>query len=102
MVNAGPTRERSAAMATAAVSGSIVRHAPAYASHFSTTSGGTLASWSPRKSFTWLEKITTAMPLVNPVTTGCGMKRIALPIRVRPRITRRTPAVTSARNCTAV
>ena len=31
----------------------------------------------PRKSFIWLEKMITAIPLVNPTTTGCGMNLIA-------------------------
>jgi hypothetical protein len=33
----------------------------------------------PSRSLIWLEKMISAMPLVNPVTTGCGMNLMALP-----------------------
>jgi hypothetical protein len=42
----------------------------ANARHFSTNSAGTVPMRRPRKSFTWLERMMTAMPLVNPTTTG--------------------------------
>ena len=32
-------------------------------------------------SFTWLEKMLTAMPAVKPVITGCGMYFISVPSR---------------------
>ena len=40
-----------------------------------------------------VEKITTAMPEVNPVVTGNGMKRISAPMRQKPRIMRKRPAI---------
>ena len=44
--------------------------------HFSKKSAGTAPMRSPRRSLTWLEKMMTAMPLVKPMTTGCGMNLI--------------------------
>src|SRR5687767_2918910 len=42
----------------------------------STNSPGTgSASVMPKKSFSWVLAMTSAMPLVNPITTGRGMKR---------------------------
>ena len=58
---------------------------------------GELAGFSvmrrPRKSRICVLAISTAMPLVNPTTTGRGMKRTALPLRVAPSTTRMTPAI---------
>ncbi len=42
----------------------------ANAPHFDTKSAGTEPIRRPRRSFTWLEKMITAIPLVNPVMTG--------------------------------
>ena len=39
---------------------------------------------SPSRSFTWPEKMITAIPLVKPVTTGKGMNLIAAPSRASP------------------
>ena len=47
----------------------------------------------PRKSRICVLAISTAIPLVNPTTTGRGMKRTALPLRVAPSTTRMTPAI---------
>src|SRR5688500_851282 len=41
----------------------------------------------PSRSGTWEEKMITAMPLVNPVTTGYGINLIAPPNRPTPRRT---------------
>ncbi len=38
----------------------------------------------------------TAMPLVKPVITGCGMNLIAEPSFARPMITSSTPAISVA------
>ena len=40
------------------------------ACHFSTNPAGTVPMRSPRKSLTWLEKMMSAIPLVNPIVTG--------------------------------
>ena len=56
-----------------------VPSAPKYAVHLPMKSAGTLPASSPRKSPTWLEAMMTAMPAVNPVTTGMGIKRINRP-----------------------
>ena len=40
---------------------------------FSKNSTGIAPSVRPRKSFTWVRAIVTAIPQVNPVVTGCGM-----------------------------
>ncbi len=37
--------------------------------------------------------MSTAMPLVNPMTTGRGMKRTTDPVPVTPRMISRTPAI---------
>ena len=37
--------------------------------------------------------MTSAMPLVNPITTGLGMNRTAVPVPVTPMITSSTPAI---------
>lgn len=47
----------------------------------------------PKMSLICVEKITTAMPEVNPVVTGNGMKRISAPMRQKPRIMRKRPAI---------
>ena len=43
-------------------------------------------------SFTWLEKILTAMPAVKPVITGCGMYFTNVPSRSRPAAISISPA----------
>ena len=48
---------------------------------------------SPRKSRIWVLAISTAIPFVKPMTTGRGMNRIALPLFVKPRMMRITPAI---------
>jgi hypothetical protein len=47
----------------------------------------------PKKSLICVLAITSAMPLVKPMTTGRGMKRTAVPEPVSPMITRTTPAI---------
>ena len=47
----------------------------------------------PRKSRNCVLMITSAMPLVNPITTGRGMYFTAVPVPVSPMITRITPAI---------
>ena len=47
----------------------------------------------PKKSLICVEAISTAMPLVNPITTGRGIKRTAEPSPVRPITSRMTPAI---------
>ena len=57
----------------------------AYAAHLPMKSAGTLPIRRPSRSFTWPEKMMTAMPLVKPVMTGNGMNLIAPPSRARPK-----------------
>ena len=65
-------------------------------------SPGMCSIWRPRKSLIWARKITTAMPLVKPITTVLGMKRIRLPMRKTPIATSMAPAsmVATSRFCT--
>ena len=57
---------------------------PAYACHFPKNSTGTVDIVNPSASLTWPEKIRTAMPLVNPTTTGCGTNFATAPSRSQP------------------
>ena len=52
-----------------------------------------MASWIPKKSRICVLAMSTAIPFVNPTTTGRGMKVTAAPIPVAPRTTRMTPAI---------
>ncbi len=54
---------------------------------------GTVPTFNPRKSRICVEAISTAMPLVNPIVTGRGMKRTAVPNPVAPITISRTPAI---------
>ena len=56
-------------------------------------SPGFSAIRSPRKSRICVLAMRTAMPFVNPMTTGRGMKRTAVPVPVTPRTTSMTPAI---------
>ena len=55
---------------------------------------GTLSRCSPKKSFTCVLAIKTAIPLVNPITTGRGINFTPVPIPVAPITTSRIPAIT--------
>ena len=48
---------------------------------------------SPAKSFTCRVAITTAMPAVKPVVTGCGTNWMSPPMRTAPSTSRRMPAM---------
>ena len=61
-------------------------------------SPGTLSIFSPKKSLICVLAISTAIPFVNPITTGRGMKRTAVPKPVAPIITNRIPAINVQRN----
>ena len=47
----------------------------------------------PSRSLICVLAMTSAMPLVNPMTTGLGMNRTAVPVPVKPMITSSTPAI---------
>ena len=47
----------------------------------------------PRKSFSWVLAMTSAMPLVKPMITGLGMYFTAVPVPVSPITTSITPAI---------
>lgn len=54
---------------------------------------GTCSMVSPKKSLICVLAMTTAIPFVNPITTGRGMNFTALPRPVAPRVTSKTPAM---------
>ena len=56
-------------------------------------SDGTFSTCKPKKSLIWVEKISTAMPLVNPMVTGYGMNLIIEPSLTAPMTNRNTPAM---------
>ncbi len=56
-------------------------------------SEGTSASCSPKKSRICVLAISTAIPFVNPITTGRGRYLTAVPIPLMPRMTSITPAI---------
>ena len=47
----------------------------------------------PKKSFIWVEKIVSAIPLVNPTTIGYGMNLKMTPILKTPMMIRIMPAI---------
>jgi hypothetical protein len=55
---------------------------------------GTLSRCSPMKSLIWVLTMSTAMPLVKPITTGRGINLTAVPMPVAPRMTNIIPAMT--------
>ena len=67
---------------------------------------GTFSSCNPKKSLICVLAIRTAMPLVNPMTTGRGRNFTPVPMPVAPMTTSRIPAITVHMNrpstpCTA-
>src|ERR1700681_1280107 len=56
-------------------------------------SPGTLSTLRPKKSLIWVLAMMTAMPFVNPTTTGRGMYFTAVPSPVTPKMTSSTPAI---------
>ena len=54
---------------------------------------GECARSRPRKSLIWVVTISSAMPLVNPSTTGRGMNFTAVPRPVKPSTSSITPAI---------
>ena len=58
------------ATATSSAQGLRVSKARAYASHLVRNGAGTALISRPSRSRTWLEKMISAMPLVNPMVTG--------------------------------
>ena len=60
----------------------------------SQNSPGTFCKLKPKRSLICVLAIKTAMPLVNPITTGRGMNLTADPMPVAPSTTSRTPAIT--------
>src|SRR5215213_578452 len=63
-----------------------------YAVHLKIKSAGTAPICNPRRSFTCEERITNAMPLVNPIIKGYGINFITDPNFARPMITSMMPA----------
>src|ERR1700686_2195815 len=56
-------------------------------------SPGTWSIFNPKKSLICVLAIITAMPFVNPTTTGRGINLTAVPRPVAPNTTRKTPAI---------
>ncbi|GAB1459214.1 hypothetical protein MASR2M50_09880 [Thauera sp.] len=96
------TRIASDTTATATVGRCRVGSAAASAPILAKNSPGRSAICRPRKSLICEMKITTAMPLVKPITTDSGMKRIMLPRRSAPMANSSTPdiIVAMSRFCT--
>ena len=65
----------------------------AKAIHLSMKLAGTAPICSPRRSLTWLEKMMTAIPDVNPMIRGKGMNLIAAPNRASPKPISTKPAM---------
>jgi hypothetical protein len=88
------TMSRTTPIPTAAVRGDA---APTFRASTSTrpmkSPGTGCASVMPRKSLICVLAMTSAMPLVNPITTGRGMNLTAVPVPVMPRTTSSTPAI---------
>ncbi len=59
---------------------------------------GEPTSSSPSTSLSWIVAMTSAMPAVKPVVTGCGMKVIRRPSLARPMPICITPAIMPARS----
>ena len=76
-----------------AVIASVVGSARPISTMRPTKSSGMRVMVRPRNSRSCVVAMMTAMPLVKPITTGRGMKRMALPIPVRPRRTSITPPI---------
>ena len=59
-------------------------------------SAGTSATLSPKRSFSWLVAMITAMPIVKPFMTGSGTRRMRFPARKYPAISKIRPAMNVA------
>ena len=60
-------------------------------------SAGMAATFRPRKSLICDSMISTAMPLVKPITTATGMNRISVPRRNKPIKNSSTPDMAVAK-----
>ncbi len=86
-------RMASVAPARAVAAGDHVGIASASARPRAMNSVGTLVMRRPNTSRICVLAISTAMPLVKPITTGCGMNFTAEPAPVAPITIRMTPAI---------
>ena len=87
-----PTITARPSTVSATAAGCVVPMYSANAFQRGTNSAGTAPIRKPSMSFTWLEKMLTAMPAVKPVITGCGMYFISVPSRNRPAAMSISPA----------
>ena len=87
-----------AMLATAIASAAGLKKARASqrATSLGTNSAGISASEMPRRSPSWLAAITMAMPMVKPLITASGTKRMSEATRVTAAMTRITPAISVA------
>jgi hypothetical protein len=83
----------SATAPNAVAAGDQVPKCAASAAIRALNSDGTAAICSPKKSRICVLAISTAIPLVKPMTTGRGRYFTAVPMPVRPRTTSSTPAI---------
>lgn len=83
----------SAAMPSAAAEGVKVPRWEPSISIRGTNAAGTAPILRPRKSLICVLAMRTAMPFVNPTTTGRGRYLTAVPMPVAPRTTSSTPAI---------
>ncbi|OQC10236.1 MAG: hypothetical protein BWX79_01346 [Alphaproteobacteria bacterium ADurb.Bin100] len=96
MKNCQMTMMASEASATANAAGLKVCSAEPSVDSMPKKSAGMLVTCRPRKSLTCDSAISTAMPLVNPITTAIGMKRISVPSLNRPIRNSSTPDIAVA------
>ena len=82
----------SAATDTPSAAGESVARAAQSTSNFTTTSPGFDFGSRPKRSFSWLVKMITAIPAVKPVTTGSGTYLIQVPRRAKPATINISPA----------
>ena len=87
-----PNSTSSEAQAKATVGRSRVSSAPVSVAILAKNSPGSWSMVRPRKSLICEMKMTTAMPLVKPMTMGSGMKRISEPRRSAPIANSSAPA----------
>ena len=81
------------AVPSATLCGLVVGSPAHSASTLAKNSAGSASMRSPKNSLTWDSRISTAMPLVKPLITEMGMKRIHVPSLAMPMASSITPAI---------
>ena len=91
MKNCHTTMIASDAAATASAVGLKLGKASCRACNMPKKSAGIFCTFRPSRSLTCESAISTAMPLVKPITTAIGMKRTSVPSRSTPMRNSSTP-----------